>query len=258
MKNKDIEKLKRLKIKLLTYATVVGLTSSMGGCNKVKNEDTNSEVGYLIESNENFYESDKAGLYSYLINTNGFESSNYDFSNTKTKLRYAQVTAEEIYNNSSTDLDSDYIKDNFKLIWPSSYADYDEKEFDLTNTNFSLEIEQLKDLSGASYKVIYSYLEITKDLIPSNQLNNTAKNVLEGDKLSSTAIYYNDDLIAYKQTGIGSNDENVVNATKGNVDTAISTLKKLDMLEETTKVTYQELETQEKIINEEKNLVKRK
>lgn len=30
------------------------------------------------------------------------------------------------------------------------------------------------------------------------------------------------------------------------------------MLEETTKVTYQELETQEKIINEEKNLVKRK
>ena len=87
MKNKDIEKLKRLKIKLLTYATVVGLTSSMGGCNKVKNEDTNSEVGYLIESNENFYESDKAGLYSYLINTNGFESSNYDVYNTKTQLR---------------------------------------------------------------------------------------------------------------------------------------------------------------------------
>ena len=63
MKNKDIEKLKKLKIKLLTYATIVGLTSSMGGCNKIKNEDSNSEVGYLIESNENFYESDKAGIF---------------------------------------------------------------------------------------------------------------------------------------------------------------------------------------------------
>ena len=94
--------------------------------------------------------------------------------------------------------------------------------------------------------------------MPSNQLNNNAKNVLEGDKLSSTAIYYNDDLIAYKQVGIGSTDENVVNATKGDVDTAISTLEELDMLEETTKVTYQELESQEEIINEEKNLVKRK
>lgn len=258
MKNKDIEKLKKLKIKLLTYATIVGLTSSMGGCNKIKNEDSNSEVGYLIESNENFYESDKAGLYSYLINTNGFESSNHDFSNTKTKLRYAQVAAEETYNNSSSNFDSDYIKDNFKLIWPSSYANYDEDEFNLTNTDFSLEIEQLKDLSGTSYKVIYSSLEITKDLIPSNQLNNTAKTLLEGDNFSSTAIYYNDDLIAYKQTGSGSNDENVANATRGDVDTAISTLKELDMLEETTKVTYQELESQEEIINEEKNLVKRK
>lgn len=258
MKNKDIEKLKKLKIKLLTYATIVGLTSSIGGCNKVKNEDSTSEVGYLIESNENFYESDKAGLYSYLININGFESSNHDFSNTKTKLRYAQVTAKEIFNNNSSNLDSDYIKDNFKLIWPSSYADYDEKAFNLTNTDFSLEIEQLKDLSGTNYKVIYSSLEIKKDIMPSNQLNNNAKNVLEGDKLSSTAIYYNDDLIAYKQVGIGSTDENVVNATKGDVDTAISTLEELDMLEETTKVTYQELETQEKIINEEKNLVKRK
>lgn len=258
MKNKDIEKLKKLKIKLLTYATIVGLTSSIGGCNKVKNEDSTSEVGYLIESNENFYESDKAGLYSYLININGFESSNHDFSNTKTKLRYAQVTAKEIFNNNSSNLDSDYIKDNFKLIWPSSYADYDEKAFNLTNTDFSLEIEQLKDLSGTNYKVIYSSLEIKKDIMPSNQLNNNAKNVLEGDKLSSTAIYYNDDLIAYKQVGIGSTDENVVNATKGDVDTAISTLEELDMLEETTKVTYQELESQEEIINEEKNLVKRK
>lgn len=258
MKNKDIEKLKKLKIKLLTYATIVGLTSSMGGCNKTKNEDNNSEIGYLIESNENFYESDKAGLYSYLININGFESSNHDFSNTKTKLRYAQVTAKEIFNNNSSNLDSDYIKDNFKLIWPSSYADYDEKAFNLTNTDFSLEIEQLKDLSGTNYKVIYSSLEIKKDIMPSNQLNNNAKNVLEGDKLSSTAIYYNDDLIAYKQVGIGSTDENVVNATKGDVDTAISTLEELDMLEETTKVTYQELESQEEIINEEKNLVKRK
>lgn len=258
MKNKDIEKLKKLKIKLLTYATIVGLTSSIGGCNKLKNEDSTSEVGYLIESNENFYESDKAGLYSYLININGFESSNHDFSNTKTKLRYAQVTAKEIFNNNSSNLDSDYIKDNFKLIWPSSYADYDEKAFNLTNTDFSLEIEQLKDLSGTNYKVIYSSLEIKKDIMPSNQLNNNAKNVLEGDKLSSTAIYYNDDLIAYKQVGIGSTDENVVNATKGDVDTAISTLEELDMLEETTKVTYQELESQEEIINEEKNLVKRK
>lgn len=258
MKNKDIEKLKKLKIKLLTYATIVGLTSSIGGCNKVKNEDSTSEVGYLIESNENFYESDKAGLYSYLININGFESSNHDFSNTKTKLRYAQVTAKEIFNNNSSNLDSDYIKDNFKLIWPSSYADYDEKAFNLTNTDFSLEIEQLKDLSGTNYKVIYSSLEIKKYIMPSNQLNNNAKNVLEGDKLSSTAIYYNDDLIAYKQVGIGSTDENVVNATKGDVDTAISTLEELDMLEETTKVTYQELESQEEIINEEKNLVKRK
>lgn len=258
MKNKDIEKLKKLKIKLLTYATIVGLTSSMGGCNKTKNEDNNSEIGYLIESNENFYESDKAGLYSYLININGFESSNHDFSNTKTKLRYAQVTAKEIFNNNSSNLDSDYIKDNFKLIWPSSYADYDEKAFNPTNTDFSLEIEQLKDLSGTNYKVIYSSLEIKKDIMPSNQLNNNAKNVLEGDKLSSTAIYYNDDLIAYKQVGIGSTDENVVNATKGDVDTAISTLEELDMLEETTKVTYQELESQEEIINEEKNLVKRK
>ena len=258
MKNKDIEKLKKLKIKLLTYATIVGLTSSIGGCNKVKNEDSTSEVGYLIESNENFYESDKAGLYSYLININGFESSNHDFSNTKTKLRYAQVTAKEIFNNNSSNLDSDYIKDNFKLIWPSSYADYDEKAFNLTNTDFSLEIEQLKDLSGTNNKVIYSSLEIKKDIMPSNQLNNNAKNVLEGDKLSSTAIYYNDDLIAYKQVGIGNTDENVVNATKGDVDTAISTLEELDMLEETTKVTYQELESQEEIINEEKNLVKRK
>ena len=87
MKNKDIEKLKKLKIKLLTYATVVGLTLSLNGCAKIRNENANnSEVGYLIEPNEDFYESDKAGLYSYLINTNGFESTNHDFSNTKTKL----------------------------------------------------------------------------------------------------------------------------------------------------------------------------
>ena len=72
----------------------------------------------------------------------------------------------------------------------------------------------------------------------------------EGDTLSSRAIYYEGELVAYKQTGAGSESQNVIDGTIGDVDLALSTVEDYGLLDETEVVNEEEINDIEDSLNE--------
>ena len=75
---------------------------------------------------------------------------------------------------------------------------------------------------------IYSSATAHRDLdIDDSYLTDGRKEIKKGDKLSSVAIYYEDDLICYTQSGAGSESQNVIDASVGDAGVALLLLKKL-------------------------------
>ena len=234
------EKFKGLKkgIAMLSLATSLAIVST--GCSKETKEE---EIGYEVMTND----SETPELYSYVIDERGFESENYSFGDFE-PLSLAKVQNEEIYDFSNKSLG--FFRKNMVMIKPDCYSLYG----DVTWINgFNMSIDRKEISTGWSTYVVIDYSMTAKrdlDDIRIRLLPAEYKLINKGDTLSSRAIYYEGELVAYKQTGAGSESQNVIDGTIGDVDLALSTVEDYGLLDETEVVNEEEINDIEDYLNE--------
>ena len=135
------------------------------------------------------------------------------------------------------------------MIKPDCYSLYGDVSW-IHGFNMSIDRKEIST-EWSTYVVIdYSMtakrdLDLNIDLLPAEY-----KEFNEGDTLSSRAIYYEGELVAYKQTGAGSESQNVIDGTIGDVDLALSTVEDYGLLDETEVVNEEEINDIEDSLNE--------
>ena len=239
---------------MLGVATSLAVSSS--ACSKNEEE----KIGFQIENEINNL--DNNGLYEYLVDYSGLESQNYDFSDNFNSKSFAKVDSEEIHGTSFwNEKSSAYYRQNLVLIWPDCYSLYDITPW-LRESNFDLDLkyEQLKLLNGPKFLVIYSSITAKRklNLIGKDILNSDKLEFLSGDNISSTAIYYEGELVAFKQTGVGSDCENVQKAIVGDVDIALNKISQLGLLKKSEKISLDDLLVYQEELNQENKLQRKK
>lgn len=253
MNNKINNKAKRILAGIVAGTLI---STGMSGCGKKVQNENDNVVGYSVETSDNLSE---IGLYSYIINTKGFESDNYIFSSSNNSINLVKVSDREEYStNSRKEQTIDFYRDSLKLVWPECFSFYNVESI-LSNFDIEVKYEKLVDGSSSSptYIVVYSSITAKNDLVVEDlsSLGDGQQLIKTGDNMASIAIYY-DGLVAFKQTGVGSDCENVKEATIGDVDLALSTVFNYGLLEKSESISYEELNEIEKQLNEENKLVK--
>jgi len=226
--------------KITSTALLLSMLLGVSGCNSNKKV----EFGYKVESSTNKNEN---GLYTYIINTDGLVSSNYNFSDNSVNLVKVSKS-EEFGTKFSNKKTAAFYRENLKLVWPDCFGAYKMSAW-LTETNFDIKLkyEELSDGFGTPYYVIYSSITAKRDLLNNIRIyKDEQKPIQKGDNISSIAIYYDNELVAFNQTGVGCESKNVINSNIGNVNIALS---KLDLTESKT-ITYDELNNIERNMNE--------
>ena len=248
------ENLKALKVRLLALAMAATVTATMSGCSKSK-ETKNEFVGFSVQSSSFDTEN---GLYSHVINVKGLESEKYDYSSSLRTIRLAKIDEEIVYGtNIFNEQTTAFYRDKMILKWPECYSVYGIAWFNRSNFDCEIKIQKLKECAGSEYIVQYSSITAKRDFdLNVSMLGNGQNFIYKGDNMSSIAIFHNDELVAYKQTGVGSECENVMNATIGDVDIALNTIEDLDLLEETVELSYMDLYEYQEKLNESKEKIK--
>ena len=229
-------------------------------CGK-KEKDNSNEIGFNVTSST---WSNDIGLYNYVINSKGLHSEKYDFEDTIRHINFAKVSELEEYNSKNiikrkTD---GFYRAAVKMIWPDCYSKLYTSPAWLASHNFHYEIkyEKLDELSGNSYVVVYSSMTARRDLDTGlYMISDGQKEIKKGDNMSSIAIYYEGELVAYKQTGVGSECNNVLEGTIGDVDLALKKVSQFENLTESKEMTDKELYDYQDQINGkqiEKKLIK--
>lgn len=232
--------------KITSTALLLSMLLGVSGCSSNKKED----FGYKVETSTNKNENE---LYTYIINTDGLVSNKYNFSDNSVNLVKVSKS-EEFGTKISNKKTAAFYRENIKLVWPDCFGAYKMSAW-LTETNFDIKLkyEELSDGFGTPYYVIYSSITAKRDLLNNIRIyKDNQKPIEKGDNMSSIAIYYDNELVAFNQTGVGCEAENVINSNIGNVNIALS---KLDLTESKT-ITYDELNTIEKNMNENSNIKK--
>lgn len=245
------EEFKKLRTKLIALALAAGVGCSMNGCGK-NSEEKVEEIGYLVECTDLPWQE---GLYTYVINLEGLESENYDFDDAVHGIRFAKVNEKEEHGTTlSNDMTTAYYRDSLKMVWPSCFEQYGMNWFNDSNFACTYIVENVSEYEGSSYTIARSSMTVKRDLIPIGKKSAEAKTLKEGDNMSSVAIYYGDELVAYKQTGVGSDCENVIESTVGDVDLALSKVSDLGLLVETKLVDSKELYDLQEELNDNKKI----
>lgn len=245
--------LKKIRKRMIALALATSIVLPVVGCQKDRNEKE-SEIGFLVESTSSL--DTDAGLYSYVINTDGLESQKYDFSDTTRNINLVKVVEKQEYGTTDfNNMTPAYYRQNLRIIWPSCFNGYGIAWFNDSNFDCSFTIEEVKACAGGFYTIVYSSMTAKRDLL-GPAANDVARQLEKGDVLSSVAIYFKEELVAYKQMGVGSDCENVIASTVGNVDVALSKISDLGILDEVKIVNYRELyEYQEELNNNNKNKI---
>jgi len=236
--------------KITSLGVLMTMLVTASGCSNSKDTKTNI-IGYNVESST---DKRQDGLYSHIINTNGLVSSKYNFSSLN-NINFVKVTEVEEYGtNIKNEKTTAFFRENIHLVLPDCFGSYTSPAWFNNTSNFDMQIrcEKLEDGGfGNPYIVVYSSITAKRDLYTGQTIFKDGQDIIhKGDNLSSVAIYYDGELVAFKQTGVGSECENVKQATIGNVDLALTTVK----LDETKTVTYNELNKMENSLNEEENI----
>lgn len=87
---KDLNEWKQLKNQMLAIGVAISVAASLTGC-KQKGTDASQNTGLLLEETGDYLKDSEAGLYTYILNTNGFASEKYDFSGAWNNIRLARV-----------------------------------------------------------------------------------------------------------------------------------------------------------------------
>lgn len=220
---KDILKKYR---KLLASLTAGGMLLAGAGCAKNPDEEKNDDIQLPFvsvvrsEGNAMYYLDE----YKYFLDVDGFENEYLDFSETTTEKVFASTIKEDRYIGTVNNMD---------IVWPECFNSYlSDKSLEEVYKNFqkTYKTETLRSEIG-EFMIATSKITAQKDLKkPVNFLpyDVPQEAIHKGDTMESVALYAIVDgqkyLVGFKQTGVGSDSANVVNATVGNLDTALTTL----------------------------------
>jgi len=112
-------------------------------------------------------------------------------------------------------------------------------KFIYENSKRNLEIKKLEGLDGNTFTLITNRTEITRNINPGyKMLIGGQKQLFKGDKLESKTLVYDGEIIAFKQTGVGSECDNVIQI--GKLDNALIPVDSI--LNEDINIKYNETE----------------
>ena len=232
-----LRKLNQSKVKLISGILATTILLTLSGCNK---EDKKSDL-ISINIVDEMYE-DKNGEYEYILNLEAIKV------NPLNKFSLLKEVETERYDNYSLDgkTDAFFNKYNY-IILPSCYEHYNNGienkgfyKFIYENSKRNLEIKKLEGLDGNTFTLIINSIEITRNINPGyKMLMGDQKQLLKGDKLESKALVYEGEIIAFKQTGVGSECDNVIQI--GKLDNALIPVNSI--LNEDINIEYNETES---------------
>ncbi len=213
---KGIIKYRLLPI-ILIGATAVGCYSF------TKNNKKLNENGYIVEEDSAFRED---GNYSYLLDTRVLKSENIE-----KRINFARLIDNDSKStgNLFTEFTSKFYSDNIMVILPNEYACYTSLVFSKDYFKIDYNKSVYQTLQGEIYTVIETEYE-AKDYIDIEYRNiyslkgSGLSEFQKGDILSSIAVYCQGQLVAYNQSGVGSNSENIKNAQFGNPSSLVSNI----------------------------------
>lgn len=234
-----------LKKRVLPVVLVGGIAIGLININKGRNQ---SEVnGYNVEESSNYR---SAGQYSYLIDTSCIETENVE-----DRINFAQIIETEDKSSSSwkTSFTSNFYTSNIMVILPDEYAGYASTVFGKDNFDIIYTSNVYQTLQGEIYTVIKTEYSAKRylDLEGINVYELEAmglKEFQEGDILGSTIVYYQGQMVAFDQYGVGSTAENVKSAMIGDADSLVTEVT----LDASVDVTLTELDEIEYSLNQEK------
>lgn len=225
------ENLQELKNRIALVTLAVGIAFMGNGCSKDSQLDTEKVAYELIADSGRI-----SGLYSYIIRGQGLESEKVYFADDYIKL--LKIVDKKVYD--KNDASAVSLVKNLDIVWPDCFKLIDHLE-EASKFDINMEVEELATTDSTSFTVVYSSMTAKHNIAPETHfLINGQKEITKGDTFASTAIYYDGELVAYQQTGAGSNSQNVLDATLGNVDEALQTVSDYGLLTKTETIDYQE------------------
>ncbi len=229
------------KIISLALASVM-ITSGLLGCSKETKSLDEKQIGFNI-SNDDFKRSN--GLYYYVLNKEGYHYyRNYNVDEFSYGKSFAKVDETKEYGtNFLNTMASSFYEKELKIVWPEDYV---KAPYNIFNFDINLKIENVTAIIETPYVIVYSSITAKKDI---ESKNPKLKKIKKGDKISSVALYHDDKLLAFKQTGMGEDCNNVVKSKVGDIDVAISTVYELGLLNKTKDATYLDLYKYQKKLN---------
>ena len=234
---------KNLRRRLTALGLVLPILATSFGWFMIKNPKRKN--GYSIETSTE----EKNGLYTYIIDTSNLESKNKtleELAMNYSNINYAKVIESVEYGTYFyNEKDVDFYGKNLRLALPSCYDDAYEANVLLSNDfDQAIICEKIQCLQDLEFTIIYSAATAKRDVAPTKEgEHKTTFNA--GDKLYSTAIYYQDEIVGYKQYGVGSECEDIQLLAIGNVDAALKSV----LLNEMTPMSYEGLSAIEEELN---------
>lgn len=207
-----LRKLNQSKVKLISGILATTVLLTLSGCNKEDKKSDSISINIVDEMYE-----DKNGEYKYILNLEAIKE------NPLNKFSLLKEVEIESYDNYSLEgkTDAFFNKYNY-IILPSCYKHYNNGienkgfyKFIYENSKRKLEIKKLEALDGNTFTLITNSIEITRNINPGyKMLMGDQKQLLKGDKLESKTLIYEGEIIAFKQTGVGSECYNVIQIVK--------------------------------------------
>lgn len=232
-----LRKLNQSKVKLISGVLATTMLFTLSGCNKEDKKTDSISINIVDEMYE-----DKNGKYEYILNLEAIKA------NPLNKFSLLKEVQTENYNNYSLDRKTDAFFNKYNYIMlPSCYEHYNNGienkgfyKFIYENSKRKLEIKKLEGLDGNIFTLITNSIEITRNINPAyKMLIGGQKQLLKGDKLESKTLMYDGEIIAFEQTGVGSECDNVIQI--GKLDNALIPVNSI--LNEDINIKYNETES---------------
>lgn len=205
-----------IRCKTLLLASVIAFSSIACSKKEVKED----RVGIIVEIDDNKDE------YQYFFNADG-TMHGLLIDTYYSRLELLKITNHEKYTN---DLNSNieamstgFFNTNNCVVWPECFNHYSMNILTAENCVRTLDVKDLSGLRGNEFKLVTNSIEFKKDIdnIYLDVYTNENRQINKGDKIEAVALLYEDEVIAFKQTGVGSDCENVTKTFIGDIDSAI-------------------------------------
>lgn len=218
MRKSELRKNINKGICILLAGTIIG---SFAGCSKTKNEAVSINI-----IDNNFESNDE---YTYIFDPKFIEDEALKVKFIDENIDLLRESKDTYYTSNifmeGANITNLMTKGTFSsffnyLVFPDGYSYVSPIS---SSVNTSLERRDFIGLNNDVYQYVEAKLEVKKDIIRSN-----SKALKKGDKMVSRALYVKKEnkvyLLAYEQTGVGSDCENVKEKKCGSIDEVLINL----------------------------------